>query len=144
MSAIIRIKKELLDYNADLLPNITAGPINNNDLLKWRATIIGPEDSPYEGGIFHLNFTYPLDYPFKPPKCIFTTKIYHPNIDSFGNISLDIFKDQWPPNLTFEKFLLSISSLLSDPNPEDPINYEAASLYKTNNYEYYKKQENGL
>ena len=86
-----------------------------------------------------MNFTYPLDYPFKPPKCIFTTKIYHPNIDSFGNISLDIFKDQWPPNLTFEKFLLSISSLLSDPNPEDPINYEAASLYKTNNYEYYKK-----
>ncbi len=92
MSVIKRIKKELLDYNADLLPNITAGPINNNDLFKWRATINGPEDSPNEGGIFHLNFTYPLDYPFKPPKCIFTTKIYHPNIDSFGNISLDIFK----------------------------------------------------
>ena len=77
--------------------------------------------------------------PFVPPKCIFTTKIYHPNIDSNGSISLDILIDQWGPNLILEKVLLSISSLLSDPNPDDPINYEAAKLYKANRYEYYKK-----
>ena len=57
MSVIKRIKKELLDYNADLLPNITAGPINNNNLFKWRATINGPEDSPNEGGVFGLQMT---------------------------------------------------------------------------------------
>ena len=100
---------------------------------------MGPEDSPYEGGIFYLNYTFPTDTPFKPPKCIFITKIYHPNIDSNGSVSLDILRDQWPPYFTIDKVLLSISSLLSDPNPDDPINNEAANLYKTNIYEYYKK-----
>jgi len=139
MSVIKRITKELFDFKRTPHENITACPINDNDLFHWESTIIGPDDSPYEGGIFHLNFTYPNDYPFKPPKCIFTTKIYHPNIDSNGSISLDVLRDQWGPNLNLEKFLLSISSLLSDPNPDDPINYEAAKLYKANRYEYYKK-----
>ena len=137
--ALKRIQKELKEFNKDPPQNITAGPINDNNMFRWEATIIGPEDSPYEGGIFHLNFTYPTGYPFKPPKCVFTTKIYHPNINTNGAISLDILQDQWGANLYLEKFLLSISSLLSDPNPDNPINYEAANLYKANKYEYYKK-----
>jgi len=137
--ALKRIQKELKEFNKDPPQNITAGPINYNNMFRWESTIIGPEDSPYEGGIFHLNFTYPTDYPFKPPKCVFTTKIYHPNINTNGAISLDILQDQWGANLYLEKFLLSISSLLSDPNPDNPINYEAANLYKANKYEYYKK-----
>ena len=139
MALIKRIQKELKEFNKDPPQNITAGPINYNNMFRWESTIIGPEDSPYEGGIFHLNFTYPTDYPFKPPKCVFTTKIYHPNINTNGAISLDILQDQWGANLYLEKFLLSISSLLSDPNPDNPINYEAANLYKANKYEYYKK-----
>ena len=64
---------------------------------------MGPEDSPYTGGVFFLNIHFPTDYPFKPPKVTFVTRIYHPNINSNGGICLDILKDQWSPALTINK-----------------------------------------
>merc|ERR1712118_43584 len=93
-----------------------------------QATIMGPSDSPYQGGVFFLNINFPSDYPFKPPKCHFTTKIYHCNVNSNGAICLDILKDQWSPALTISKVLLSISSLLTDCNPADPLVPEIARL----------------
>ena len=64
---------------------------------------MGPPDSPYSGGVFFLNITFPTDYPFKPPKVQFITKIYHPNINANGSICLDILRDQWSPALTISK-----------------------------------------
>ena len=97
---------------------------------------MGPDDSPYVGGLFFLNITFPPDYPFKPPKLAFTTRIYHPNINSNGSICLDILKDQWSPALTISKVLLSISSLLTDPNPDDPLVAEIANIYKNDLAQY--------
>ena len=77
--------------------------------------------SPYNGGVFFLDIHYPTDYPFKPPKVTFRTRIYHCNINSSGQICLDILKDQWSPALTISKVLLSICSLLTDANPHDPL-----------------------
>ena len=93
---------------------------------------MGPDESPYAGGVFFLNIHFPTDYPFKPPKVTFTTRIYHCNINSNGSICLDILKDQWSPALTISKVLLSISSMLTDANPDDPLVPEIAHLYKTN------------
>lgn len=112
--------------------NCTAGPATSSQLFKWVATIIGPTESPYQGGLFFLNVHFPTDYPFKPPKIQFTTKIYHCNINKNGSICLDILKDQWSPALTISKVLLSISSLLCDPNPKDPLVPEIAQLYLKN------------
>lgn len=133
-----RINKELDEINRDPPTNCSAGPIGN-DLFHWNAVLMGPPDSPFEQGVFRLNIHFPTDYPFKPPKVTFATKIYHPNINSNGVICLDILKNQWSPALTISKVLLSISSLMDDPNPDDPLVPDIAQQYKTNK-EKYKQQ----
>ncbi len=133
--ALRRIQKELKDIEKEPPSNCSAGPINE-DLYHWTATIMGPPDSPYEGGIFTLDIHFPTDYPFKPPKVQFETKIFHPNISKSGAICCDILKNQWSPALTVSRVLLSISSLLTDPNPDDPLEPEIADLYRKNQYEY--------
>ena len=136
MTTIKRIENELEDIKKNAPFNCSAGLINDNDLLKWQATIMGPKDSPYEGGVFYINIEFPNNYPFKPPKVTFLTKIFHCNIASNGEICLDILKDQWSPALTITKVLLSICSLLDDPNPDDPLVLEIAELYKNNKEEH--------
>jgi ubiquitin-conjugating enzyme E2 D/E len=136
MSAIKRIQKELIDLGKDPPDNCSAGPIDEKDQYHWQATIMGPDESPYTGGIFFLNIHFPTDYPFKPPKINFTTRIYHPNINSNGSICLDILKEQWSPALTITKVLLSLSSLLNDANPDDPLVPEIAQIYKTDKAKY--------
>merc|ERR1711968_7342 len=132
-----RINKELQDLSKDPPSNTSAGPVGD-DLFHWQATIMGPPDSPLAGGVFFLNVHFPTDYPFKPPKIQFTTRLYHPNINSNGSICLDILKDQWSPALTISKVLLSICSLLTDPNPDDPLVPEIAHIFKTNPALYQK------
>ncbi|EGW33742.1 uncharacterized protein SPAPADRAFT_147735 [Spathaspora passalidarum NRRL Y-27907] len=130
-----RINKELSDLGRDPPSSCSAGPVGD-DLYHWQASIMGPPDSPYAGGVFFLSIHFPTDYPFKPPKIAFTTKIYHPNINGNGNICLDILKDQWSPALTISKVLLSICSLLTDANPDDPLVPEIAHIYKQDRKKY--------
>merc|ERR1719215_1979782 len=108
------------------------------DLNNWSGTIIGPQDSPYAGGLFKLAIVFPSEYPFKPPKIKFLTKVYHCNVNDAGGICLDILKDRWSPALTISKVLLSICSLLTDPNPDDPLVPEIARVYKTDREKYQK------
>ena len=149
--ALKRINKELQDLGRDPPAQCSAGPVGE-DLFHWQvkilsilypnltmvliisttqATIMGPPDSPYQGGVFFLTIHFPTDYPFKPPKVAFTTRIYHPNINSNGSICLDILRSQWSPALTISKVLLSVCSLLCDPNPDDPLVPEIARIFKT-------------
>ncbi|KAG6517818.1 hypothetical protein ZIOFF_017727 [Zingiber officinale] len=146
-----RIQKELLDLQKDPPTSCSAGPVGE-DLFHWQATIMGPTESPYSGGVFFVKIHFPPDYPFKPPKVNFQTKagfsyychevtrslmqVYHPNINSNGSICLDILKEQWSPALTISKVLLSICSLLTDPNPDDPLVPEIAHIYKTQRSRY--------
>jgi len=130
-----RINKEINDLKRDPPTNCSAGP-SADDIYVWDATIMGPSDSPFQGGLYCLKIKFPVDYPFKPPNVVFTTKIYHPNINEAGGICLDILKDQWTPALSIGKLLLSICSLLTDPNPADPLMPDIARQYLTNKAEY--------
>ena len=133
--ALRRIQREHQDFMKDAPENCSAGPRDDN-LYIWDAMILGPTDSPYVGGMFKMEIHFPNDYPFKPPKVTFLTKIYHPNISSAGNICLDILKDQWSPALTVTKVLLSICSLLTDPTPKDPLVPDIATQYMNSRQEY--------
>jgi ubiquitin-conjugating enzyme E2 D/E len=135
MSTLQRIQKELLEIQRDPPANCSAGP-EGEDLYEWQASIMGPRDSPYQGGVFWLKIHFPKDYPFKPPKVMFLTKIYHPNISSSGAICIDILKDNWSPALTISKVLLCICSLLDDPNPDDPLVPDIAELFKNDRDAY--------
>ncbi|KAH8317201.1 hypothetical protein KR074_002019, partial [Drosophila pseudoananassae] len=124
-----RLHRELSDFMREP-PDGCKVEMVDDDILHWRATIVGPTDTPYEGGHFILDLSFPSDYPFHPPQVFFLTKIYHCNITSSGYICLDILGMQWSPALTVAKVLLSIVSLLSDPNPNDPLESTIAHLYK--------------
>jgi ubiquitin-conjugating enzyme E2 D/E len=114
---------------------------NADNIAKITCVLIGPPDSPYSQGIYKLDVTFPPTYPFAAPIMTFKTKMYHPNISESGNICLDILKDKWSAALSFHKILLSIQSLLTDPNPDSPLNGEAARLYKTDRKAYDKTVE---
>ena len=131
-----RITKELEQLIKDPPTNCSAGPSDEEDIYKWEATLMGPVGTPYVGGVFKLIIDFPTNYPFKPPKVRFLTKIYHPNINSQGGICLDILKDNWSPALTISKVLLSICSLLDEPNPDDPLVMDIAEKYLKNRVLY--------
>jgi ubiquitin-conjugating enzyme E2 D/E len=130
--ALRRIQKELTDITSDPPCGCSCGPESDKDLFKWTGMVMGPEDSPFAGGVFNVVIHFPADYPFKPPKVNFTTQIYHPNVNADGLICLDILKGQWSPALTISKVLLSICSLLTDPNPKDPLVPDIANQLKNN------------
>jgi ubiquitin-conjugating enzyme E2 D/E len=112
-----RIGHELAEISLDPPANCSAGPKSDDNMYDWVATLRGPDGSPYENGTFFLDIQFPQDYPFKPPKVTFRTRVYHCNVTSSGQICLDILKDNWSPALTVSKVLLSIASLLTDANP---------------------------
>jgi ubiquitin-conjugating enzyme E2 D/E len=134
-SSVRRIMKEINDIKlstetSNQYYKIYLESINDNDIYVWTGELYGPKDTPYEGGVFKFKISLPENYPFKPPKVQFITKIYHPNINGTGSICLDILKDQWSPALTIPNVLISISSLLNDPNPDDPLVPDIAKQYK--------------
>ncbi|XP_016304889.1 ubiquitin-conjugating enzyme E2 D2-like [Sinocyclocheilus anshuiensis] len=133
--ALKRIHKELHDLGRDPPAQCSAGPVGD-DMFHWQATIMGPVSIYFLCFLYMILLIYKYRYPFKPPKVAFTTRIYHPNINSNGSICLDILRSQWSPALTISKVLLSICSLLCDPNPDDPLVPEIARIYKTDREKY--------
>ena len=97
-------------------PGVSAFPSSPENLLNWTATIAGPSGTPYANLTFKLLFQFPANYPYAPPTVLFKTPIYHPNVDFSGRICLDILKDKWSAVYNVQSVLLSLQSLLGEPN----------------------------
>ncbi|EIW76054.1 hypothetical protein CONPUDRAFT_147060 [Coniophora puteana RWD-64-598 SS2] len=130
-----RIHREISDSKKEDLGTMTLAP-SDESLFRWSASIPGPQGSPYEGGVFKLEIVLGHDYPFSAPKVIFLTRIYHMNISDRGSICIDILKGNWSPALSLFKVMLSLSSLLTDPNPSDPLVPSIATEYVRNRQQH--------
>ncbi|KQK20927.1 hypothetical protein BRADI_1g57620v3 [Brachypodium distachyon] len=116
-----------------------AGLLTEENLFEWSATILGPYETPCEGGVFELRLKFPATYPQAPPGVRFISEVYHPNVSTRGEICADIFRNAWSPCNTVSSILASIQSLLNDPNPLHPKNPVAAQLYISDRIAYNKK-----
>ncbi|RKF75257.1 Ubiquitin-conjugating enzyme E2-20 kDa [Golovinomyces cichoracearum] len=134
-----RLQTELMQLMTSSAPGISAFPSAEGNLLSWTATIEGPEETPYSGLELKLSFVFPSNYPYAPPTVIFKTPIYHPNVDFSGRICLDILKDKWTAAYNIQTILLSLQSLLGEPNNASPLNGEAAELWDKDPETFKKK-----
>ena len=127
-----RIMNDLKNLeNNDLPDTIENVNLTNNILGPHYFTLIGPSETPYQGGRFRLELIISEKYPFLPPQLKFLTRIYHPNIAADGTICLDILKNQWSAALKLNSVILSLSALLANPNPDDPLEFNVARVYKS-------------
>ena len=97
---------------------------------------MGPADTPYDGGVFNVDLEFPAEYPFKPPKVKFLTKIYHPNIKKTGEICADLLNENWGPTLNTRYVLEALKQMLTEPNPDNALEPDAAALFKDNRAKY--------
>ncbi|TXT14500.1 uncharacterized protein COLE_00693 [Cutaneotrichosporon oleaginosum] len=137
-AAVKRAQRELSELRANPLTNIDI-EIEGDNLLLWNVTMAGPP-GPYSGGKFRLSVKFGYEFPFKAPTLKFVTKMYHPNIDSDGNICIGVLKaETWKPSTKMASVLLSLYDLLENPNPEDPLVTSIAEQYVTNRPAFDKK-----
>ena len=144
------LKKQFRDINKASDLGLSVGLLDDNDFYNWSIVIFGPSETMYEGGFFKAILSFPLDYPNSPPTMKFTTKMFHPNIYPDGTVCISILhppgtdkfneqekaEERWRPSLGAEEILLSVISMLNDPNCDSPANIDAAVLLRNNPKEY--------
>lgn len=133
-----RLTTDLKKLQAESPAGVCAVP-QANDIMLWHAVIFGPPETPFEDGAFKLVMQFTEQYPFKPPKVKFLSRMFHPNVYASGDICLDVLQNQWSSTMNVQAILLSIQSLLDEPNPKSPANKEAAELFTEDKIAYEKK-----
>ena len=132
-SGELRIQKDISDLDCGSVAEPEFP--NPNDLTNFNV-IIRPEQGMWCGGKFTFNFVIAADYPHKAPKVTCKTKIFHPNIDLAGAICLNILRDEWKPVMDINQIIYGLCFLFYEPNPDDPLNREAAALYRSNKNQF--------
>ncbi|CAJ0581016.1 unnamed protein product, partial [Mesorhabditis spiculigera] len=146
------LSKQLRDLQRTPVEGFSAGLVSEINIFAWEVLVMGPPDSPYEGGTFKALLNFPQEYPTRPPKMRFVSEMWHPNIGPDGHVCISILHEpgndsfgyeaaaeRWLPVHTVETILLSVISMLTDPNFESPANIDAAKMYRQDPAEYKKR-----
>lgn len=128
-AAQLRIQKDINELNLPKTCDISFS--DPDDLLNFKL-VICPDEGFYKSGKFVFSFKVGQGYPHDPPKVKCETMVYHPNIDLEGNVCLNILREDWKPVLTINSIIYGLQYLFLEPNPEDPLNKEAAEVLQNN------------
>lgn len=150
-AALRRLMAEYKQLTLNPPDGITAGPIDEENFFEWEAVVLGPEGTCFEGGVFSAKLTFPPDYPLSPPKMQFTSEMFHPNIYPDGRVCISILhapgvdpmgyessSERWSPVQSVEKVLLSVISMLAEPNDESGANVDAAKMWREDRKQFNK------
>ncbi|NXE70569.1 UB2R1 enzyme, partial [Calcarius ornatus] len=134
---------ELKGLQEEPVEGFRVGLVDEGDLYTWDVAIFGPPDTHYEGGYFKARLRFPIDYPYSPPAFRFLTKMWHPNIYETGDVCISILhppvddpqsgelpSERWNPTQNVRTILLSVISLLNEPNTFSPANVDASVMYR--------------
>ncbi|CAG0921364.1 unnamed protein product [Notodromas monacha] len=150
--AALLLQKQLRDLRRNPVEGFSAGLIDDSDIYHWEVVIFGPANTPYDGGLFKAHLIFSKEYPNRPPKMKFVSDMWHPNIRRNGEVCISILhepgddswgyeaaSERWLPVHTVESILLSVISMLADPNTESPANVEAAKQLRDNPEDFRKR-----
>ncbi|RUS75657.1 hypothetical protein EGW08_016583, partial [Elysia chlorotica] len=144
MAATRRLQKELADLLSEgsaLKRSFRDIVVDDSNILLWHG-LICTDQPPYNKGAFKIEISFPAEYPFKPPKVIFKTKIYHPNIDEKGQVCLPIINaENWKPATKTDQVISSLIALINDPEPEHPLRADLAEEYTKEKKKFLKNAE---
>ncbi|XP_054749575.1 ubiquitin-conjugating enzyme E2 L3-like [Lytechinus pictus] len=141
MAATKRLGKELEEIKKSNVACLKEVIVNDTNILKWELTI-APKDPPFSKAMFKIDMNYPAEYPFKPPKITFVTKIYHPNIDEKGQVCLPIISpENWKPATKTIQVIQALLALVHDPEPEHPLRGDLAEEYTKDKKKFFKNAE---
>jgi len=141
MAASRRLQKELGDIKKAGIKSFRDIQVDETNLLVWQGLLV-PENAPYNKGAFRIDIVFPAEYPFKPPKVSFRTKIYHPNIDEKGQVCLPIVSaENWKPATKTDQVIQALINLVNDPEPEHPLRADLAEEYTKDKKRFHKNAE---
>jgi len=145
MAATRRLNKELSDIRGATTPGKTKVfqdiRVDESNILQWQG-LICTDQPPYNKGAFKIEINFPAEYPFKPPKITFKTKIYHPNIDEKGQVCLPIISpENWKPATKTDQVIQALAALINDPEPEHPLRADVAEEYSKDRKKFMKSAE---
>uniref|UniRef100_A0AAZ3QRU9 E2 ubiquitin-conjugating enzyme n=1 Tax=Oncorhynchus tshawytscha TaxID=74940 RepID=A0AAZ3QRU9_ONCTS len=132
---------ELEEIRKSGMKNFRNIQVDESNILTWQGLIV-PDNAPYDKGAFRIELIFPAEYPFKPPKITFKTKIYHPNIDEKGQVCLPVISaENWKPATKTDQVIQSLIALVNDPQPEHPLRADLAEEYSKDRKKFFKNAE---
>merc|ERR1711915_263549 len=115
--------------------------VDESNILNWQG-LICTDQPPFNKGAFRIDITFPAEYPFKPPKVVFKTRIYHPNVDEKGQVCLPIISpENWKPATKTDQVIQALAALVDDPEPEHPLRADLAEEYTKDKKKFLKAAE---
>lgn len=142
-SAVRALSLEYKSLQEEPVEGFRVKLLNEDNLFEWEVAIFGPPDTLYQGGYFKAHMKFPGDYPYSPPTIRFLTKVWHPNVYENGDLCISILHppvddpqsgelpcERWNPTQNVRTILLSVISLLNEPNTFSPANVDASVMYR--------------